>query len=45
MFGTYLWVMAAGARGTASRMALSKFFSGRYGPNFPVGTVVVNVNG
>ena len=42
---TYAWVMAAGALGTASRMALSNFFSDRYGPSFPVGTVVVNVTG
>ena len=42
---TYFWVMAAGALGTASRMALSNFFSERYGPGFPVGTVVVNVTG
>lgn len=45
MLGTYLWVMLAGACGTASRMALSNFFSDRYGPSFPVGTVVVNVTG
>ncbi len=44
-FWTYFWVMLAGALGTASRMALSNFFSDRYGPAFPVGTVVVNITG
>jgi CrcB protein len=45
MLKTYLAVMLGGAAGTGARMWLSAFLTLKYGENFPVGTVVVNVVG
>jgi fluoride exporter len=41
----YLAVMVVGAFGCAARMWLSNFIAERYGPAFPVGTLVVNILG
>jgi CrcB protein len=41
----YLAVMVVGAFGCAARMWLSNFLAERYGPAFPIGTLVVNVLG
>jgi len=45
MLNGYLAVMVVGAFGCASRMWLSNFLSDKYGPSFPVGTLVVNILG
>lgn len=45
MLKTYLAVMLGGAAGTGARMWLSDFLTLKYGQNFPVGTIVVNVAG
>jgi fluoride exporter len=42
---SYLAVMVIGAFGCGARMWMSFFFSDKYGPAFPVGTLVVNVLG
>jgi len=41
----YIAVMIIGAFGCAGRMWLSTFFSEKYGPTFPVGTLAVNISG
>jgi CrcB protein len=41
----YLAVMLAGAFGTGLRWWLSLWMDSKYGPTFPVGTLVVNVSG
>jgi CrcB protein len=45
MLKAYLAVMVVGAFGCAARMWLSNFLAERYGPAFPIGTLVVNVLG
>lgn len=45
MLNSYLAVMVMGAFGCAARMWLSNFLAEKYGPAFPVGTLVVNVLG
>lgn len=45
MLKTYLAVMLGGAAGTGARMWLSSVLTLRYGENFPIGTIVVNVSG
>lgn len=45
LFQTYLAVMAGGAFGSALRMAVSLWIADRYAPEFPLGTLVVNVAG
>lgn len=45
MLKTYLFVMLGGAAGTGARMWLSEVLTLKYGNNFPVGTVVVNIAG
>jgi CrcB protein len=45
MLKTYLAVMLGGAAGTGARMWLSAFLTLKYGENFPIGTVLVNVSG
>ena len=45
MLKTYLAVMLGGAAGTGARMWLSSFITLKYGENFPIGTIVVNVVG
>ena len=45
MLNSYLVVMVVGGLGYAARMWLSNFLSVKYGPAFPVGTLVVNVLG
>ena len=41
----YLAVMAVGGIGCAARMWLSNFLAEKYGPGFPIGTLVVNILG
>jgi CrcB protein len=41
----YLAVMIVGAFGCAARMWMSNFLAQRYGPAFPIGTLVVNILG
>lgn len=45
MLKGYLAVMVVGAFGCAARMWLSNFLAQKYGPAFPIGTLVVNVLG
>jgi fluoride exporter len=45
MLNSYLAVMVIGAFGCAARMFLSIFFTEKYGPTFPIGTLVVNILG
>jgi CrcB protein len=45
MLKTYLAVMLGGAAGTGARLWLSSFCTLKYGNNFPIGTIVVNVVG
>lgn len=45
MIKTYLAIMCGGALGTGFRAALASWLALKYGENFPVGTVVVNVSG
>ena len=45
MLKTYLAVAFGGAVGTVLRMWLSIVFAARYGDEFPIGTLVVNVSG
>ncbi|MDE1170139.1 MAG: fluoride efflux transporter CrcB [Verrucomicrobium sp.] len=41
----YLWVALGGALGTLGRFWLSGFVAERFGPSFPLGTLVINVTG
>jgi hypothetical protein len=43
MLNGYLAVMVVSAFGCAARMWLSNFLAEKYGPTFPVGTLVVNI--
>jgi CrcB protein len=45
MLKAYLAVMIVGAFGCAARMWLSGLLAEKYGPAFPIGTLVVNVLG
>ena len=45
MLKAYLAVMIVGAFGCAARMWLSDLLAEKYGPAFPIGTLVVNVLG
>ena len=45
MLKTYLAVMVGGAAGTGARMWLSSALTLKYGENFPIGTIAVNVVG
>ncbi|MGA7395055.1 MAG: fluoride efflux transporter CrcB [Terrimicrobiaceae bacterium] len=45
MLKAYLAVMIVGAFGCAARMWLSSLLAEKYGPAFPIGTLVVNVLG
>jgi CrcB protein len=45
MLKAYLSVMIVGAFGCATRMWLSDLLAEKYGPAFPIGTLVVNVLG
>ena len=45
MLKVYLAVMVVGAFGCAARMWLSDLLAEKYGPAFPIGTLVVNVLG
>ena len=45
MLKAYLAVMIVGAFGCAARMWLSHLLAEKYGPAFPIGTLVVNVLG
>ncbi len=45
MLKTYLAVMLGGAIGTALRMWAVDIITARYGPSFPVGTLLVNIVG
>jgi fluoride exporter len=45
MLKGYLAVMVVGAFGCAARMWLSNFLAQKYGPAFPIGTLVVNILG
>lgn len=45
MWQTYLAVMGGGAVGVGARMFLSGWITGRYGHDFPWGTMVVNIAG
>ena len=41
----YLWVAIGGALGSVGRFWLSGLVAARWGENFPVGTLVINVTG
>lgn len=41
----YLWVSLGGVVGASSRYALSRFASKILTPNFPYGTLIINVSG
>jgi CrcB protein len=45
MLKAYLAVMLVGAFGCGARMWISNFLAEKYGPAFPIGTLVVNVLG
>jgi len=41
----YIWVALGGALGSTARFWLSGVVAGRFGENFPFGTLVVNITG
>ncbi|MEJ0089473.1 MAG: fluoride efflux transporter CrcB [Limisphaerales bacterium] len=41
----YLWVALGGALGSVGRFWLASFIITRFGENFPLGTLVINVTG
>lgn len=45
MLRSYIAVMFIGAFGCGARMLLSNYLSDKYGPAFPIGTLVVNIAG
>lgn len=45
MLRNYIAVMFIGAFGCGARMLLSNYLSDKYGPAFPIGTLVVNIVG
>ncbi len=42
---TYLWVALGGAIGTVGRFWLSGWVAQKFGPTFPLGTLLINVSG
>jgi CrcB protein len=45
MISTYLWIAVGGAMGSMARFWLAAFVAERLGPQFPWGTILINIVG